>query len=92
MLYPLLSAEQIRSFETDLELDFAFSPTLNSRFRVNMHWQRRYVAAALRNIPTKVKSFSELGLPPEPMQHFCKQKAGLFLIAGATGAGAAYGC
>ncbi len=87
MLYPLLTQVQIQNFEERRELDFAFSPTVNTRFRVNLHWQRGYVEAALRNIPTKIKSFSELGVPVEPMQEFCKQKAGLILITGATGSG-----
>ncbi len=87
MLYPLLSTEQIHDFERFKELDFAFSPNLNSRFRVNMHWQKGFVEAAFRNVPTSTKSFVELGLPVEAMQGFCNEKSGLFLIAGSTGAG-----
>lgn len=87
MLYPLLTEAQIRTFEAQREMDFSFSPTLDSRFRVNMHWQRGFVEAALRNIPTQVKSFSELSLPVGALEHLCSPQSGLVLIAGATGSG-----
>jgi len=87
MLYPLLTEEQIRVFEEKKEMDFAFSPDMNSRFRVNMHSQKGHVEAVLRNVPPKVKAFDELGLPVETMERFCREKSGLVLIAGTTGAG-----
>lgn len=87
MLYPLLTHKQIQYFEENKELDFAFSPDINSRFRVNMHFQKGYVEAALRSIPTSIKTFSELELPVERMERFCQEKSGLILIAGTTGAG-----
>lgn len=87
MLYPLLSRDQIQRFEESKEMDFAFSPDINSRFRVNMHSQRGYVEAVLRSIPAAVKTFEELGLPAEVMERFCREKSGLILIAGTTGAG-----
>ena len=87
MLYPLLKKSQIETFEKTKELDFAFSPTMNSRFRVNMHLQKGFIEATLRSIPTKTKSFNALGLPVETMERFCREKAGLLLIAGTTGAG-----
>jgi twitching motility protein PilT len=87
MLYPLLTSEQIKIFEQKKEMDFAFSPDMNSRFRVNMHSQKGHVEAVLRNVPPKVKTFEELNLPVETMERFCQEKSGLVLIAGTTGAG-----
>lgn len=87
MLYPLLTREQIDFFEKNKELDFAFSPDLNSRFRVNLHRQKGYVEAVLRSIPATTKEFQDLGLPAETMQRFCQEKSGLILIAGTTGSG-----
>jgi len=87
MLYPLLTRKQINYFEENKEMDFAFSPDINSRFRVNMHSQKGYVEAVLRSIPTSIKTFSELGLPVEKLEQFCHEKSGLILIAGTTGAG-----
>jgi len=87
MLYPLMTNDQIKFFEENKEMDFAFSPDINSRFRVNMHSQKGYIEAVLRNVPTNVKAFEELGLPAEMMENFCNQKSGLIMIAGTTGAG-----
>ena len=87
MLYPILNETQIANFEKDKELDFAFSPTLDSRYRVNMHLQKGFIEAALRSIPSTVPDFKKLGLPEEQLQRFCQEKAGLVLISGKTGAG-----
>ncbi len=87
MLYPLLINEQIAYFEETKELDFAFSPDVNSRFRVNMHRQRGYVEAVLRSIPTTIKGFQDLGLPAQTLEQLCHEKSGLVLIAGTTGSG-----
>ena len=87
MIYPLLTPFQIETFEKKKELDFAFSPNLGSRFRVNLHFQKGFLETALRTIPARTKTFQELGLPVETMEHFCKEKSGLILIAGTTGAG-----
>ena len=87
MLYPLLNEMQIENFEKTKELDFAFSPNLDTRYRVNMHMQRGFTEAALRNIPSKVPDFKRLGLPEEQLQRLCQEKAGLMLISGKTGAG-----
>jgi len=87
MVYPLLTAEQLATFEREHELDFAFSPSINARFRVNLHRQRGYVEAVLRAIPTVSHTFEQLGLPPVIMERFCSESTGLFLIAGPTGSG-----
>jgi twitching motility protein PilT len=87
MLEPLLNEAQIRYLENQKELDFAFSPSVRSRFRVNLHFQRGFLEATLRSVPTSSSSFEELGLPREAMERFCRAKAGLILIAGTTGSG-----
>jgi len=87
MLYPLMTREQIVFFEKNKEMDFAFSPDINSRFRVNLHSPKGYIEAVLRSIPTKIKTFEELGMPVDKMENFCQQRSGLILICGTTGAG-----
>ncbi len=87
MMYPLLRADQIEYLEKNKELDFAFSPNINSRFRVNLHFQRGFLEATLRSIATFSRSFDELGLPKNAMERFSIEKSGLVLIAGTTGAG-----
>jgi len=87
MLYPLITQDKIEYFEKHKELDFAFSPDINSRFRVNMHSQKGYVEAVLRSIPTTIRNFANLGLIVKTMERFSQKNSGLFLIAGMTGAG-----
>jgi len=87
MIYPLLNQEQIEHFEKRKELDFAFSPDINSRFRVNLHYQRGFIEATLRSVTASTKSFEELGLPVEIMERFSRTRSGLILMAGKTGSG-----
>jgi twitching motility protein PilT len=87
MVYPLLSDAKRRAFEKNLELDFAFSPNPNERFRINLHWQKERLEAIIRNISSGLKSFYELGLPVNAMESLCLEKSGLVLIAGKVGSG-----
>lgn len=87
LAYGLLSGEQIKTFETDLELDMAFGVKDLGRFRVNIFKQRGSVAAAIRMIPDKIWSFEECGLPVNVALSMCKMPKGLVLLTGATGSG-----
>ena len=51
MILSLLSEEQRRRFETELELDFAYSIPGVSRFRANVFQQRNSMGAVFRVIP-----------------------------------------
>ncbi|MFH1621767.1 MAG: PilT/PilU family type 4a pilus ATPase [Candidatus Omnitrophota bacterium] len=86
MIYPLLQDTQAENLRNNRELDFAFSPDLDSRFRANLHWQRGFLEAALRAIPTKVKSLEDLGLPPAASD-FAFSKHGLVIVSGPTNSG-----
>ena len=61
--YSMLNEKQKQKFEQNSELDFSFGIEQMSRFRCNMFMQRGNVAVALRQIPYKIMSFDELGLP-----------------------------
>ena len=67
-LYSLLDERQRETFERELELDFAFTISANSRFRVNIYQQRGVVGAAFRLIPTEIKRLDELGVPESVAQ------------------------
>ena len=53
MILGLLSEEQRRRFETELELDFAYSIPGVSRFRANVFQQRNSMGAVFRVIPSR---------------------------------------
>ncbi len=86
LLYGILTDAQRDSLEKNRELDFAYSLSLDKRFRLNAHWQRGHLEAAIRMIPAQVTSWQKLGVPPVAVEW--SQKAhGLILIVGPTGSG-----
>ncbi|WP_431245486.1 PilT/PilU family type 4a pilus ATPase [Leifsonia xyli] len=85
-LYSLLSDRQREAFESELELDFAFTTSANSRFRVNLYQQRGAVGAAFRLIPTEIKTLDDLGVPLG-VAKLAGLPRGLVLVTGPTGSG-----
>jgi twitching motility protein PilT len=83
----LMTPEQAKEFERELELDMAFSLDGVSRFRVNIFRQRRTIGITLRVVPMKLFTFEELNLPIEPLKKLAQESRGLILFAGITGAG-----
>lgn len=86
LIYSLLSEEQKRKFEENLELDFSLSIPGTSRFRVNVHQQRGSIEAAFRVIHYRIPSLEELRLPPIVVS-FSRKNNGLILVTGPTGVG-----
>lgn len=82
----IISEEQRAKFERENELDFSFGIEDFARFRGNIFMQRGAVAGAFRYIPTKIRTFEELNLPPV-MKDFSELPRGLVLITGPTGSG-----
>lgn len=79
-------AEMIETFERELELDLAYAVGDIARFRVNIFQDQRGLGAALRIIPTEIKSVAQLGLPPE-LVDLAHLPRGLVLVCGPTGSG-----
>ncbi len=86
LCYSILTDAQKHKFEENSELDLSFGVKNLSRFRANIFVQRGAVAAAIRTIPFKIKTFQELGLP-EVVSDLCKKPRGLVLVTGPTGSG-----
>lgn len=87
LVYSILSDEQKKVLEETKELDFSLSLTNVSRFRVNAHFQRGTVAAAIRAIPSTIRNFDELGLPKQVLEDFSRRPNGFVLVTGPTGSG-----
>lgn len=78
----LLTPEQHHRFEQDKELDFSFGADLDGaevRFRANCFFERGRPAIALRMIPLKIRTATELGLP-KPLMKICKAAAVFFWL------------
>lgn len=86
LLYSILTEEQIVAFERQRELDFAYSLSMDKRFRFNLHWQRGQVESAIRVIPAQVMHWEKLGIPPVVVE-WSQKATGLILVVGPTGSG-----
>jgi twitching motility protein PilT len=85
-IYALLTDRQKAQFERELELDLSIGVQGIGRLRVNVHLQRGSVEAAMRLVPSRVRSLEELGLPPV-VAELARKPNGLVLITGPTGTG-----
>jgi twitching motility protein PilT len=86
IVYSILSGEQRRRLENDLQLDFAYVIPGHGRFRVNAYFQRSALGAAFRLIPTDLTSIDALGLPPV-VHELTRKPRGIVLVTGPTGSG-----
>jgi twitching motility protein PilT len=87
LIWEMLSDEQRRTIEENLDLDFAYElPDGRARFRVNVLWQHRGPGAVMRTIPTKILTIDQLQLPPV-VRKIAQLPRGLVLVTGPTGSG-----
>src|SRR5215217_1922806 len=87
LVYSVLTDSQKKRFEETMELDFSFGiKAIGARFRCNVFNQRGAVGAVYRVIPEKIRSFSELALPPV-LAMLSERPRGLVLVTGPTGSG-----
>ena len=66
--------------------DFGFAFGTAARFRVSVFKQKGNVSIVLRQIPNKLLTFEEIGLP-KIVSALCRRPRGLFLVTGPTGSG-----
>ncbi|HRI05356.1 MAG TPA: type IV pilus twitching motility protein PilT [Candidatus Dojkabacteria bacterium] len=88
LVFPLLSEQKKELLEVNREIDFAHTHRHGgeARFRINAYYTMQNLAAALRLIPTRIRTIEELNLPPIYTQ-FAGLKQGLVLVTGPTGHG-----
>jgi twitching motility protein PilT len=86
LVFALLTEEQKAVFLDRKQLDFSYNYEDKVRFRVNVFFQRGFMAAALRLIPARIKTIEELNLPPI-LHDFTKLNQGFILVVGPAGHG-----
>jgi twitching motility protein PilT len=86
MAFSIMSNRQKQRFKESSEVDIAYGLSGVGRFRANVFQQRGTVSMVLRVIPDRVRTMSDLGLPPAVEQIGGEQR-GLILVTGATGSG-----
>ena len=86
LIYDIMTDEDRKKFEKNLELDFSREIGNLGRFRVNVYMQNFGKAAVFRTIPNKILTMKELNTPIV-FEQFCKLEKGLVLVTGPTGSG-----
>ena len=86
LLLPIMPSRNIEEFSKVSDTDFAYEVPGLARFRVNIFRDRMGVGAVLRQIPEKILSANDLGLPPA-VRRFCELAKGLVVVTGPTGSG-----
>src|SRR5438309_5804930 len=86
MLYEIAPEIKIKQFEETGDVDFGYEIPGVARFRCNFFNQKYGCGAVFRQIPTKVSTAQDLGLPPILTRAAMLNK-GLVLITGPTGSG-----
>lgn len=83
---PLLTVEQRERLHSVRDLDLGLSVEGLGRYRINIHYQRGTLAAAIRAIPDEIPALDSLGLPDQ-VRTFADFPSGLVLVTGGTGQG-----
>lgn len=86
MLKTVMNEDQLERFKENWELDFFYSPTESTGFRVNAYMDSEGPALAFRPIPGDIPSFEALALP-DICKELCQMPNGIILVTGATGSG-----
>ena len=86
MLYEIAPEDKIKVFEETGDVDFGYEIPNLARYRANFFVQRNGVAAVFREIPSKIMTAEQLGLPPV-ISKLASLPRGLVLVTGPTGSG-----
>ncbi len=86
IIMELLNENQKELLSVQKQIDFAYNFEDKARFRVNVYYQKGYLAAAFRLIPNRILTIEELNLPPI-LHEFSKLSQGFILIVGPAGHG-----
>ena len=81
----IISKEGMDEFKLRRELDTAYEDE-NSRYRINLHYQKGSIAATIRRIPKQIPNLDELGILPI-IKTLATLERGLVLVTGPTGCG-----
>ncbi len=84
--HEITTEEQRKVVEEVGGLDFGFGFKDKARFRVSLFKQQGHLGLVLRQLPSKFRTFEEIGLP-EQIRDTLNRPRGLVLVTGPTGSG-----
>jgi len=86
LLYEITPEHKIKHFEETGDVDFAYEIPGLARYRANYFQQKYGIAAVFREIPSKIATCAELGMP-SVISKLALLPRGLVLVTGPTGSG-----
>jgi len=86
LLYEITPEHKIKHFEETGDVDFAYEIPGLARYRANFFQQKYGIAAVFREIPSKIATCAELGMP-SVVSKLAMLPRGLVLVTGPTGSG-----
>lgn len=86
MLYEICPEDKIRTFESTGDVDFGYEVPGLARYRCNYFRQKYGSGAVFREIPSKIATLEQLGMPPI-FKELAMLARGLVLVTGPTGSG-----
>ena len=86
LLGEIAPEQKLKTYEETGDIDFAYEIKGLGRYRANYFRQASGCGAVFRQIPSKIMTIEQLGLPPIARQ-FAMLDKGLVLVTGATGSG-----
>lgn len=86
LLYEITPEHKIKQFEETGDIDFAYEIPSLARYRANFFQQKQGIGAVFREIPSKIATCTELGLP-SIVAKLATLPRGLVLVTGPTGCG-----
>jgi len=86
MIYEIAPEDKVKVFEETGDTDFGYEIPGLARYRANFFMQKYGVAAVFREIPSKIMTAEQLGLPPV-ISKLASLPRGLVLVTGPTGSG-----
>ncbi len=86
LIKSIASPKHLQQIAENGGADFGFAFGDQARFRVSAFRQKGYLGAVLRQIPNKLLTFEQIGLPPS-IKDLLYRPRGLILVTGPTGSG-----
>ena len=86
LIMSLMNKEQLAKFEANKDVDLSITYQDKARFRANIYQESNNIAAALRFIPSRIRTIEDLNLPPI-LHQFTQASQGFFLVVGPSGHG-----
>lgn len=87
LMRSIVSEDHIQQVRERGGADFGFAFGELARFRVSVFKERGNFGLVLRQIPTRLLSLEEIGLPPTTIRTLIHKPRGLVLVTGPTGSG-----